>query len=450
MFMIFLEKEAWSLGLIFICLVLSAFFSSAETAITSLGTMKVKHILDQKGKKARQLQLWLTHPGRVITTVLLFNNVVNILASSLTTSITYRYFQSGAVGIATGITTFCVLVFGEIIPKSFAKSHAEGFALFSMRFVVIVYYLCYPLVKGLSGFAEYVIKFVSKGSKTAPLITEEEIEFIVSEGEKAGIIQDIKREIIEGAFDFDETKVREIMTPRTNLTAFSTDTPLEEIIDETISTGHSRIPVYSENMDHMVGVVLAKDLLKYTSGKNELKNEVVAKDLMRDAHFAPESKSIMEVFKDLKRTKSHMAIIIDEYGGTAGIVTMEDILEEIVGEIQDEFDAEEAQILKVDENIHEVAGGMNIYEFFELFNIDNKTLNEDQSEEGIDTVAGWVTQLIGQMPKAGQKVQVGHLNLEVIEVSQRRIDVIKVTQTGLPSDDDFKESGLNKLNRDDN
>ena len=428
MLMIFLEKEVVSLSLISVCLLFSAFFSSSETAITSLGTIKVKHILDQSDIKNHPLKLWLNHPGRVITTVLLFNNVVNILASSLTTSLTYRYFQSGAVGIATGITTFCVLVFGEIIPKSFAKSHAQAFAIFSMRFINFFYLACYPLVVGLSSFAEFVIKFVSKGSKRTPLITEEEIEFIVSEGEKAGIIQDIKREIIEGAFDFDETRVREIMTPRTNLTAVSTKTSIDKIIDVTVSTGHSRIPVYSKNIDHMVGVVLAKDLLKYTKEQKIKDTKVSANELMREAHFAPESKSIMEVFKDLKRTKSHMAIIIDEYGGTAGIVTMEDILEEIVGEIQDEFDAEEAQILKVDKNTHEVAGSMNIDEFFDYFEIDKSNLNEDQSEEGVDTVAGWVMQLIGEMPKSGQKVQVEPFELEVIEVSQRRIDFIKVTR----------------------
>ncbi|NRA45189.1 MAG: HlyC/CorC family transporter [Oligoflexales bacterium] len=424
----FLAEESFTLGLILACLILSAFFSSVETAITSLGTIKVKHILDQKGKKAAALILWLKHPGRVITTILLFNNVVNILASSVTTKLTYKYFESGAVGIATGITTFWVLVFGEIIPKSFAKSHAESLAIFSMRFISFFYFISYPLVRGLSSLAEFVIRLISKGSKTAPLITEEEIEFIVSEGEKAGVIQDLKKDIIEGAFDFDETKVREIMTPRTNLTAFFVDTPLDEIVEETIKTGHSRIPVYRDNIDHIVGVVLAKDLLKYTSDGSAVGQNVVAKDLMRDAHFAPESKSIMEVFKDLKRTKSHMAIIIDEYGGTAGIVTMEDILEEIVGEIQDEYDAEEAQILKIEENVYEVAGSMNIDEFFEHFKVDEKTLKESQKGEDVDTLAGWVTQLIGEMPKPGQIVDVGPLNLEVLEVSQRRIDIVKVIE----------------------
>lgn len=431
----FIFAESFSLSLIFICLIFSAFFSSAETAITSLGTIKAKHILEQKGRKAATLKIWLKYPGRIITTILLFNNVVNILASSLTTQLAYIYFKSGAVGIATGITTFCVLVFGEIIPKSFAKSHSETFALFSMPIVAFFYYLCFPLVKILSGFANILIKIVSKGSVKTPLITEEEIEFIVSEGEKAGVIKDIKKDIIEGAFDFDETKVREIMTPRTDLAAFHTQTKLNEIIEETIKTGHSRIPVFRDNIDHMVGIVLAKDLLKYLNDQeDESQKDIVAEDVMRDAHFAPESKSIMEVFKDLKRTKSHMAIIIDEYGGTAGIVTMEDILEEIVGEIQDEYDAEEAQILKIKDKMFEVSGAINIDAFFEFFNIEESNLNEEQKGEDVDTLAGWITQMIGQMPKPGQKVQVGNLNLEVLEVSQRRIDLVKVEKNSRETD----------------
>lgn len=425
----FLVAEAGSLSVIFTCLVLSAFFSSAETAITSLGVIKVRHILDQRGKNASQLKLWLKHPGRVIATILLFNNVVNILASSVTTQLTYVYFESGAIGIATGLTTFWVLVFGEIIPKSFAKSHAEGMALFSMRIIQIIYFMSYPLVRGLSGFADFVIRLISRGSKTTPLITEEEIEFIVSEGEKAGVIGDIKKDIIEGAFDFDETKVREIMTPRPDLTALHVDTPWKEVVDKALETGHSRLPVYRDNIDQIVGIVLAKDLLKFLSQQvNETKN-LNASDFMRETHFAPESKSIMEVFKDLKRTKNHMAVIIDEYGSTAGIVTMEDILEEIVGEIQDEFDAEEAQILKIDEHVFEVSGSMNIDEFFNYFKIQEGDLRENEKGEDVDTLAGWVTQLIGEMPQVGQKVRVLTFDIEVIEVSQMRIDAVKIIES---------------------
>lgn len=424
----FLQAESSAVILIIICLMLSAFFSSAETAITSLGIMKAKHIIEKQEKGYNALKLWINKPSHMITTILVFNNVVNILASAVTTQLTNKYFQNGAIGIATGITTFLVLVFGEIIPKSFAKSHGDKLSVFYSRIIYSIYLLTFPMIRALSGFADWVIKLVSHGSKKAPLITEEEIEFMVSEGEKAGVIRDLKKDIIESAFDFDETKVREIMTPRTDLTAIPVDGTLDTIIEETLKTGHSRIPVYRENIDHIVGLILAKDLLRHSNTPLNEMEKITAESIMREAFFTPESKSIMEVFKDLKRTKNHLAIIIDEYGGTAGIVTMEDILEEIVGEIQDEFDAEEAEVLQVGDQCYEVSGSMNIDEFFEYFHIKKENLSEEQQDESIDTLAGWATQLIGEMPKVGQQVKVKNLSLELLEVSNRRIDIIRVTK----------------------
>lgn len=407
------------------CLVLSAFFSAAETAITSLGILKAKHMLESRGKSVEQLKFWLKHPARVLTTILVFNTIVNILASSVATQIAYEQFKSGAVGIATGIITFLVLVFGEIIPKSFAKAHYERLSIVSLRFVVAAYYAAYPVVRSLAGIADVVIRVASHGQKHIPLITEDELEFIVSEGERAGIIGEIKKNIIEGAFDFDETKVREIMTPRTDIRAFSVDTPLQDMIKIAMDTGYSRFPVYRDQMDHVVGIALVKDLL--LKAISQPKDEVTAKDVMREALFAPESKSIMEVFKDLKKTKSHLAIIIDEYGGTAGIVTMEDILEEIVGEIQDEYDVEQAKIIQVDKNTYDVAGSLNLDDFFKFFKLSRVEGENIERGEDVDTLAGWITQLVGQMPKSGQKVKVAALRMEVLGVKHHRINQVRVS-----------------------
>jgi CBS domain containing-hemolysin-like protein len=417
-----------SLWAIFVCLILSAFFSSAETAITSLGAMKVKHMLNTRGKSVRQLRLWAVHPGRVLTTILIFNSVVNILGASLATVIAADFFQDQAVGVATGVVTFLVLVFGEIMPKSFAKTHAETWAIFSMRIVNLAYYSIYPVVLALSGFAEWVIKVFSKGAKRSPLITEDELEFIVNESQKAGVIEHIKKEIIEGAFDFDETRVREIMTPRTDLAAIEETDPINSLMELIIKSGHSRIPVYRETIDHVVGVVLAKDFLSLALNKAKQASVVYAKDLMRAPFFVPESKTIMEVFNDLKRSKSHIAIVIDEYGGTAGIVTMEDILEEIVGEIQDEFDAEEADIVQVDDKVHDVSGSINIDEFLDFFQLGSKELPEDEPTEQSDTLAGWMTQLISEMPEVGQKVTIGEFEMEVTEVDRHRIERVRITK----------------------
>ncbi len=422
MFMNFIQTEATELSIIFCCLILSAFFSSSETAITSLGTLKVKHLIDSQGKATSHLKIWLNYPGRVITTILVFNNIVNILASSITTHITTRYFESGAIGLATGITTFLVLIFGEIIPKSFAKTHSERIGILSMKFIRVVYYMSYPVIVILSNFADFVIKLISGGKKKTPLITEEEIEFIVSEGEKAGVIEEIKKDIIEGAFDFDETKVREIMTPRTNLTACSESSSLKELLETIKRTGHSRIPIYQDNLDHIIGIVLAKDLL-YSLNDTRSKN-MKAIDLMREVLFSPESQSIMNVFKDLKKSKSHIAIIIDEYGGTAGIVTMEDILEEFVGEIQDEFDSEQAKIIKIDARTFQVKGAIHIDEFMEFFKLTPD--QDDELAKNADTLAGYVVQLIGEIPKVGQKTSLQNHQIEVLDVKNKRIELLKV------------------------
>ncbi len=410
---------------IFGCLCLSAFFSAAETAITSLGILKSKHLLDSGGKSVSHVNFWLSYPGRVLTTILFFNTGVNILASSVVTEIASARFQSGAVGIATGVTTFLVLVFGEVIPKSFAKAYFEKLAVPFLRVVIVIYYATYPVIWLLSGFADLVIRIASKGRKHTPLITEEELEFIVNEGQRAGVIGDLKKNIIEGAFDFDETKVREIMTPRTDIKAFAIDTPIDIMMAKAVDTGYSRFPVYRNHMDHMVGMVLVKDLISQRISPKQ--GVVTAKDIMREGLFAPESKSIMEVFKDLKRTKSHMAIIIDEYGGTAGIVTMEDILEEIVGEIQDETDVEEAKILQINEKTFDVSGSLNLDDFFKFFRLSEEEILE--RDQDVDTIAGWVTQVIGQIPKVGQNVRMGALSLEVLEVKHRRIHLLRVQAT---------------------
>lgn len=423
-----LYKEIYSIGSILICLTLSSFFSSAETAITSLGNQKAKYLLKTKGTAVKQLNLWLKHPGRVLTTILVFNNAVNIFTASLATVMATHYFGDSAIGIATGIVTILVLIFGEIIPKSFAKTHAEKTALFSLKIIVILEFLIRPIIKILSGFADGVVTVLSDENEKTPTMTEDELEFIVSESEKAGVIEDLKKEIIESAFDFDETRVREIMTPRTDLTAASKTDSFEDVLKLCLDTGHSRIPIYEESIDHIVGVILAKDLLAEIATKNNDTSKVKIDKIMRESFFVPESKTIMEVFKDIKRTKNHLAIIIDEYGGTAGIVTMEDILEEIVGEIQDEFDIEEEKIKKISDNTYDVLGSTTMDAISDFFELDESMIDDEEAE----TLGGWMTHLISEMPEVGQTCEAAGLKMEVTEVSRHRIEQARITWTPQP------------------
>ena len=410
------------------CGIVSAVFSGAETAITGLGSLKAKHILDTRGDKAKELNLWLTHPSRVLTTILLFNTAVNILASAIATEYANRAFNDQALAIATGFTTLVVLIFGEIIPKTIGKIYTETLAVPAMKFVFFWYRVTYPLVLGLSYTSSSLIKAFGGGKhQPGPQITEAELEFLVNVGEKAGVFEATKQDMISGVFEFDEIKVREIMTPRTDMTAIELKTPLREAVKLAYESGHARIPVYDERIDNVVGILLAKDLLQFATAPEKLQ-VVRIQHLMRKARQVPESKLIMDVFKELKRSKSHMAIVIDEYGGTAGIITLEDMLEEIVGDIQDEHDEEEAKVIEVSPGIYDVLGLMNLDEFWDFFDIEPEQIHGD-GEHDAETVAGYMIQAIGDLPKVGQSIQMGPLTCEVSQVSRHRIERVRVRKT---------------------
>ncbi len=422
----FWVNESYSLLLVLLCLVMSAFFACSETAITSLGVLKVKHLLNGRNKKAAApLRFWLHYPGRVLTTTLFYNTVVNILASAIATHLAEKYTDSNAVGIATGITTFLVLVFGEVIPKSFGKAHAVQLGVPCLKIIYVIYFMTYPIIRVLSGISDFFIRIVSKGAVKNPLITEEEIEFIINEGGKEGVIEELKKDIIEGAFDFDETTAREIMTPRPDLTTLEISASFQQILEQIRNSGHSRIPIYHDDVDHIVGVVLAKDLL-HLIARGEDTSILTAQKLMRKVLFTPESKTIMELFKELQRTKNHITVIIDEYGGTAGVVTLEDILEEFVGEIQDEFDSEKAKIIQKSPGHFEVVGAINFDEFLDYFAIIPKDLPRDLRDIEVDTLSGAITHMLGELPEIGQTVMLGPLKVEVKEVSHRRVGLVVV------------------------
>lgn len=418
-------SDTTSLLLIFGCLLLSAFFSSSETALTSLGTLKVKHLIE-KSKKFHTLKYWIVEPGKVLTTILVFNNAVNILASALATQLATSYFENQAVGIATGITTFLVLIFGEIIPKSIAKVHALKIAVFAMIVVKLFCFGVYPLIWILSKFTDWILEYLgSKQAAENPPITADELEFLVNIGEEHGVIENTKKQMISGVFDFDDKAIREIMTPRTDVVAVDVNENFAEVAKKAVTTGVSRLPVFEDKIDNIVGIVLAKDLLK--SSVCPQGESATIRAIMREPYFVPESNRVIHVFKEFKRTKSQLAVVIDEHGGMSGVVTMEDILEEIVGDIQDEFDSEEEKITQAKDGTYEVSGAIGIDEFTEYFKLSEKDI-EEQLEVEADTLAGLLTHVIKEMPKVGQTVKIGNTTIEVSKVGNNRIKRLRVTQ----------------------
>jgi CBS domain containing-hemolysin-like protein len=416
------------------CGVISALFSCAETAITGLGSLKAKHILDTKGEKAKELHLWLHHPSRVLTTILLFNTAVNILASAIATEYANKYFNNKALAVATGFTTLVILIFCEIVPKTIGKIYTENLAIPAMKFVYFCYKVTLPFVIGLSYLASSLIAMFGGGKhQPGPQITEEELEFLVNVGEKAGVFEETKQDMISGVFEFDEIKVREIMTPRTDMTAIELKSPLRDAVKVAYESGHARIPVYDDRIDNVVGILLAKDLLQFAANPEKMQNLRI-QHLMRKPYQVPESKLIMDVFKELKRTKNHMAIVIDEYGGTAGLITLEDMLEEIVGEIQDEHDEEQAKIIEVSPGIYDVMGQMNLDEFLDFFEINPEQIHKEGVQEA-ETVAGYMIQVTGDLPKVGQSTVIGPLTCEVSQVVRHRIERVRVRKTFETSDE---------------
>jgi putative hemolysin len=357
--------------MLLILLCLSAFFSSAETALFSLNKVRILHMADEGNKKAKLVMNLLEEPNRVISTVLIGNNIVNIGASAIATSLAINLWGSSGVGIATGIMTFLVLVFGEVTPKSFAAQNAENWALKIVDITRVLSIVFLPIIKVLTSLTNFMLKFTGRNAKEDPFITEDELRLLVNVGQEEGLIAESERAMINSIFEFDDTLVREIMTPRIDIIAIDVSDNLINLVNIAIDGGHSRIPVYEETIDNIVGIIYAKDLLKIIN--KDLKNVEVRK-LMRPAFYIPETKKVTDLLAELRQAKVHMAIVIDEYGGTAGLVTIEDVIEEIVGDIQDEYDIEEDAIVILPDGGIRADARASIYDINEALDIDLRIL----------------------------------------------------------------------------
>ncbi len=428
--------------ILFLCLIFSAFFSASETAVTTVGTLKASHLLESGDKRAIHLKLWIKDPSAVLSTILIFNNTANITASAIATDLASRYFESKAIGIATGIMTFIVVIFCEVLPKAYAKTHAVSVAPKAMRIITLLYMTTYPLIRAVSILAEKTVKaFSNKDLPERPPITEDEIEYMVKIGEKTGVIETVKHSMLSGVFEFDDTKVREIMTPRTDMVAIEVTTSFTDALKVAIETGYSRIPVYKESTDHIVGILLTKDLLNFAEASQKNQDSFSLKAIARRALFFPESRTVSEAFKSLKKFKQHVAIVVDEYGGTAGLVTLEDIVEVIVGEIQDETDEELEKIIELGNNTYDISGTINIDEFLDYFDL-NKDVIEELEDGDIDTLSGLLTKKTQSMPKIGQVISFDFLKVEVTQVHRHRVERVKITLT---PEESLEQDGVSKV-----
>ena len=397
---------------------LSAFFSGSETAYLAVNRAKIQKLAKEGDPRAQVLLELLRHPNRVLATILVGNNLVNITAASVATSIAIDLFGSTGIGIATGLVTLIVLVFGEITPKSYATTNAEKVALLVAKPIKVLMKLLSPVVFVLSKLAKLLVKSFGGEVKLGPFITEEELKMLVEVGEEVGAIEKDEKEMISGIFEFGETDVKEVMVPRIDMKCISADESIEAARKLILETGHSRIPVYEGSIDNIIGILYAKDLLRYLNSKKAKPKSL--REIIRPAYFVPETKKLDDLLREFQQNRVQIAIVVDEYGGTAGMVTIEDILEEIVGEIKDEYDiAEEEQLELIDEKQAIVDARMNIRDV-------NEALGISLPEEEFDTIGGLLFNTLGRIPSPGDEVEIDGVKLRVERMRGRRILKVRV------------------------
>lgn len=401
-------------------ILLSALFSGSETAITALSKARLRKLKEDRVKGAEALERLLQNTPRLLSTIILGNTLVNILAASVATDVAVKRFHNLGVGIATGAVTFAVLVFGEITPKTFAVRHPERVALAAMRVIAALSYVFYPVSRALLFVANGVLRLFGQESiGHGPFMTADEIKAMVALGEEEGVLEEEERRMIHSILEFGDTIVKEVMVPRTDMVAIETERTVGEALGMARKHGYSRIPVYEGSLDNVTGILYVKDLLDFF---DRGKLDVLVRDVAREPFFVPETKRVDELLREFQVNKTHMAIVVDEYGGTAGLVTLEDLLEEIVGEIFDEYDFEE------EKRIEEVAPGEWLFDGRVDIDAVEELLGIEFEEEEAETIGGAVTALLGHVPIEGEEAAFGGYRFRVEKVVGRRVMLVRATR----------------------
>lgn len=402
-------------------LALSAFFSASETSFTSVNMIRMRNMAEEGNRKAASAVRLAENYDRTLSTILIGNNLVNIALSSLTTVMATELFGNAGVAVATGAATLLILTFGEILPKSWAKENSERLVLAVAQPLSFCSFLFYPLgtffiwLRGAFGKRE-------EGEK-APSITEQELMYMVGAIQEEGVLEEQEKDLVQSALEFDETTVQEVLTPRVNLTALDIEEEQEEIVRTVTGKKFSRIPVYEGTIDNIVGVVQSREILmRIIQGR-----PVRLRNLMSKPVFIHRTMKISRLLGEFQRKKNHIAVVIDDYGGTLGIVTMEDLLEELVGEIWDEDEEITTDLLEVGENTWEVSGDMNIEEFFDRIGYTPRGFESD-----FNTMNGWALEMLEHIPEVDESFTYGQLTVTVREMDDQKVTKLLVKKEALP------------------
>ncbi|MBD5644510.1 HlyC/CorC family transporter [Clostridium botulinum] len=419
------------LMLIFILTLLNAFFASAEMAIVSLNKNKIKLLSEEGNKKAKLLVKLMDEPTKFLSTIQVGITLAGFFSSaSAATGISedlaqylsqlnIPYSRQIALVTVTIILSYITLVFGELFPKRIALQKSETIALFSVRPILYVSKITVPFVKLLSASTNILVRLVGLDNEGLDeKVSKEEIKSLVEVGQENGVINEKEKEMINSIFEFDDKLADEVMTPRTEVYLIDIEKPLKEYLDELIEERYSRIPVYEGSIDNIIGILYMKDFLG-EARKHGFEN-VDIRSILHPAYFVPETKNIDDLFKELQAFKKHMAILIDEYGGFSGIVSIEDLIEEVMGNIEDEYDEDEPAIKKIDNDIFIIDGMVSIDDFNDYFNIDIES-------QDYDTINGFLIDLLGHIPMSAEEKNIEYKNFifKIEEIKEKRIKKIK-------------------------
>jgi len=405
----------------------SGFFSGSETAYFSLTPAQIKQFKGSLIKTERQIGKLMTFPRQLLITIVIGNTMVNITVASLAAVLTVQislYFglnRDVIILLDVIIVTFVILILSEILPKIVAVRNAENFAKRAVYPLTFLFYLFYPLSYALAKFTQF-LQTHSGLSEKKIFLTENELKTLAEVGEEHGTLLKDEKEMIHSIFEFSQTTVKEVMVPRTDMVVVDTATTLTKLMQLVKTKLHSRIPVYKQEIDNIIGILYVKDLLPYVNKSK--KEQIDLQKLVRPPYFVPEQKKIDELLREFQEEHIHMALVVDEYGGIAGLITLEDIIEEIVGEIQDEYDKESPLFKKLDENTFVIDGKMSLEEITEELNVALPAV------EGVETISGFILNLLGSLPKENEEVKFENYKFTVVKINRNRI--LKVRFEKLP------------------
>ncbi len=416
-----------------ILILLNAYFAATEIAFISLNDAKIEKQAKEGNKKAKQIQKMLKNPSQFLATIQIGITLAGFLSSAFASDtfadmlaptlnqwmpfFSISIWRTISIILITLILSFFTLVFGELVPKRLAMKYYEKISFATVSVIRGISIFTAPFVKLLTWSTNIVSKIFGVGEQEEEIVTEEEIKMLVDQGEENGSIEETEKELINNVFALNDITASEIMTHRTEMYAIEINQNLYEILDEIDNYKYSRIPVYEETIDNIKGILFLKDILKLVT----LKQEIKIKDIIREAYFVPETKPIDEIFKELQNNKKQMAIVVDEYGGTAGVLTMEDILEELVGNIFDEYDDVEIEYKKIDNNTYLVEGSVSLYELKRILNI-------ELPEGDYETLSGYLLDKLGRLPEENEHpvIEDEKLTYRIEEYEDKRIQWVKI------------------------